>query len=182
MKLLTCLVLAITFHSGLHAMDYYTFEIDGKNCGYYTADDAEGVFSSNAYIEMQGEKFENPFWIKHNGLVITHFRFGDNVEWIPISKYPEGTFPSSALDLLIKRTKDGAVFKYDQLNEGSGKITKDVQLIRNGNRIEEMINGKVHRYVVIDKNEKIIEYGWGGTAVSKLTTGRDEAIKGTVFK
>ena len=42
-------------------MRYYTFEIDGTKVGYFEIEDVDGVLYQNAYIEMDGDKFENPF-------------------------------------------------------------------------------------------------------------------------
>ena len=163
-------------------MDYYSFEIDGKKCGYYQTENKNGIISMNAFFEMDKEEFENPFSVKYVGEKIIEYKFGDSEKWETLETFPPNTFPSSAFDLLVGRLKDGQSLIYDKLSEGDKKITKNVKLIRKGGQVVEIIEGKVTRYAVLGDNDKIIEYGWGGTAKSKLVLSRDEAIKDTNFK
>ncbi len=164
-------------------MDYYTFEIDGKKCGYMECEDKDGVYYTNAFIEMDGEKFENPFWIRCKDDSVIEFKFGDTPIWKQISNYPKNTFPTSALEILVRRLKDGDVLKYNMISEGDDKIQNDIILTRIGNKIQESDNGGNNlRYVIINDKGAVIEYGWGGTAKSIIVSGRDEAIKNTKFK
>ena len=43
--------------TGVYAMDYYSFEIDGKKCGYYQTENKNGIISMNAFFEMDKEEF-----------------------------------------------------------------------------------------------------------------------------
>jgi len=56
------------------------------------------------------------------------------------------------------------------------------QLKRNGVKVIETRDGKENRYVVLDKDNSAIEYGWGGTAKSIKVNNKTEAILNTVFK
>ena len=163
-------------------MDYYSFEIDGKKCGYFQIENKGGIIASNAFIEMDNEKFENPFWVKYVGEKIIEYKFGDSEKWESLESFPANTYPSSALELLVGRLKDGESLTYDMLSEGDKKVKKDVKLIRKGAQVDEIIEGKIKRYVVLGDKGKIIEYGWGGTAKSKLVSNREEAVQDTNFK
>ena len=53
--------------TGVYAMDYYSFEIHGKKCGYFQTENKNGIISMNAFFEMDKDEFENPFSVKYVG-------------------------------------------------------------------------------------------------------------------
>ena len=147
-------------------MDYFTFEIDGKKCGYYEESDEGGVLYANATMEMQGEKFSNPFWVKYEGDKVLAYKFADG-EYIDF-KEAENVYPSSATRLLLRKMNEQKkdILAYTFFNEGEGKAGAKITLKRNGKRIEEYTGDKIGRYFVF-ADDKIVEYCWSGSAKSK---------------
>lgn len=160
-------------------MDYFTFEIDGQKVGYYEESDGGSEYYMNAFISMDGQLFENPFWIKYDGLKVSAYKYGD-VDYIQFDQ-AEGVYPSSALMILARSLKDGEQLDYQSFHEGRGEVIGPAKLVREGNRITEMVAGKPGRYVVL-KDGKPIEYGWGGTAKSSRVEDQEAAIKNTPFE
>jgi len=158
---------------------YYTFEIEGKKVGYYEEKDEDGVLYCNARMEMNGEKFENPFWIKHDMGNISAYKLGDG-DYIEF-KEKEGVFPSSAISLILSKVKPGTMLTYQIFNEGEGKVTGTATLEMTGNKIEEKMNGKLKRYFIME-NGKVKTYCWGGTALSHKVLNKEEATKGTAWE
>jgi len=164
-----------------NAMEYYSFIIDGKKVGYYEAEMKDGILYQNALFEMNGDEYENKFLVKTENGKIVSYKAGDD-EWKELSNFPENSFPSSAFDILAKKLKDGDSFEYNFINEGKNEVVGKAQLKRNGVKVIETRDGKENRYVVLDKDNSAIEYGWGGTAKSIKVNNKTEAILNTVFK
>ena len=162
-------------------MDYYSFIIDGEKVGYYEVEDRDGILYQNAFMTMNGDSFENPFWVKHQNGKITAYRFGDE-DWVNLSTFPANTYPTSAFELLAKRLADGEVFEHGRINEGKGIVTGTARLERKGNTVRELVDGKSGRYLMLDESNAVTEYGWGGSAKSVKVANKTEALEGTTFK
>lgn len=160
-------------------MHYYTFEIDGKKVGYYEEKDDKGVFYSNARMEIGGEVMENPFWIKHENGQVLAYKFGES-DFIEF-KQESNVFPSSSIPLLLASLKSGEVFTYRSFHEGAGKVEGAATLTKTENKIEEMVNGSLTRYFIME-NGKVLTYCWGGTAFSHKVSTKEEALIGTVWE
>ncbi len=174
--LILCLNLSALFGE---AMEYFSFEIDGKKVGYYVQQDLNGTFFCNAWMEMGGERFENPFWVRHQDGKILAYKFGDG-EYIDF-KYAEGVYPTSAFYLLVIWMGEKQEFRYKVLNEGQGKITGEALLKREGMRVQEFIGDQPGRYLIL-KQGKVQEFGWGGSATSIRVASEEEARKDTPFE
>jgi hypothetical protein len=157
-------------------MDYFTFEIDGKKVGYYEEEHKNGVIYSNALFVMEGQQYENTFRIKHQDGKISAYKLGDEA-WIDF-RQPADVYPTSAIILVLAQMQGKDTFTYTQFHEGDGKPTGKAIMTRNGNRIVETVDGKARRHVVL-VDGKVVEYGWGGTAISKRVTSLAEAKAGS---
>jgi len=160
-------------------MRYFNFEIDNQKCGYYEQSDDGAEFYCNAVMVMNGDAFENPFWIRYEDRRVTAYRFEDG-DYIPFDQ-PEGVYPTSAFSLLLRLMGDRDELTYTAFHEGRGEIAGEVTLRRNGDRIEEFAGDEPARYAVMNGDE-VIEYGWGGAARSVRVNSLEEAKAGTVFE
>lgn len=160
------------------AMEYYTFEIDGEKVGYYEESDDGSTFYCNAIMEMDGQQFENPFCVKYEGDQVVAYKF-DDVGYIDFDQ-EQGVYPTSALNILVKKMHGKDKLEYVRYHESREEVIGPAKLVREGSRITEIIDGKAGRYLVLD-DDKVVEYGWGGTAKSKIVNSLEEAKRGTVF-
>ncbi len=161
-------------------MEYYSFIIDGKKIGYFETEYKDGVLYQNAFIEMDGNVFQYPFWVKQVDGTITSFKFGDG-DWNKITKYQENAYPTSAFEILAKSLVDGASIEYNIINEGEDLVTGKAKLTRNGNKVSEFINDQEGRYILFNDRDEVFEYGWGGPAKSIRVENKTEAIMDTAF-
>ena len=58
-------------------MDYYTFEIDGSQVGYFEMENSG--LSIKTPSALDGERFEN-FWVRHAEGAILAYRFGEKTK------------------------------------------------------------------------------------------------------
>lgn len=170
------LCLSFPFLTAGHAMDYFTFEIDGKKAGYYEEEQKDGIIYSNALLVIEGNQYENTFRIKHQDGKISAYKIGDEA-WIDFNQ-PAGVYPTSAILLVLAQMQGKDTFTYTQFHEGDGIPKGKAVMTRNGNRIVETVDGKAGRHVVL-VDGKVIEYGWGGTAISKRVATLAEAKAGS---
>ena len=160
-------------------MDYFSFEIGDQKVGYYEEEDDGSVFYCNALMEMEGEKYENPFWVKYEGTRILAYKFGDG-DFIDLDQ-PAGVYPSAALNILVRGMADGETRTFTSFNEGKGEVVGQGTVTRSGERIEETLDDKPWRYVVLNDAGNIVEYGWGGNALSRKVGSLAEAKADTAF-
>jgi len=160
-------------------MEYYTFEINNEKVGYYEQNDKNDIFYAKAYMLIDGEKIENPFWVKHQDGAILEIKFGTQ-DWT-IFDQPENVYPSSATNLLLQELTHQKFFSYQSYSESKGKIVGELILKRNSNRIEEYDGERLIRYF-IQKEGIVVEYGWGGEAKSVRVGSLAEATAGTAFE
>jgi hypothetical protein len=180
-RLMLLLCMGLVFSKG-YTMDFFTFEIDGEKVGYYEEENKDGIIYSNARLILDGNLYENVFRLKHaDGKVIAYALGKEEAEGkiacIDL-KQPPGHYPSSAILLVMEAMKGKDTFTYTMFHEGKAQPVGEAVLKRKGNRIVETVNGKPHRYFVV-QDEQIIEYGWGGTARSKRVATLAEAKAGS---
>ena len=157
---------------------YFTFEIDGERVGYYEESESDGEVVSNARMVIEGEAYENPFGIRHRDGRVTAYRFGDS-DWIDFDE-AEDVFPTSALPLLVSRALATGELRYVQFLEGEGRVGEEARLEAGEDGvIQESVAGRLGRRVVVGDDGIVIEYGWGGTAISRRCASREDAVKGT---
>ena len=127
-----------------HAMDYFTFEIDGKKVGYYEEHDDGSVLYMNAYLELDGETFENAFWVRYHGTRVLEYKFADR-DFVQFQQ-PDDVYPTSAFALVIRKLGEGDELTYRKFHEGRGEVMGAVQVKRNGNTVTEFVAGKIISY------------------------------------
>lgn len=157
-------------------MNYYTFEIDDKKVGYFEYEDKDGVLYQNARIMMGGEKLENPFWVKHHGCDIVAYKCGDGdyVE-LPVN---DNAVPSAALMLFAWHMAESEKWRFPLINEGTGAVIGEASFVCEGEKVQVLMDGKPINYFIIH-DDRIIEFGWGGTVRSRYMPTREEAVSGT---
>lgn len=159
-------------------MDYYTFEIDGTQVGYFEMENKEGLLYQNAFVALEGERFENPFWVRHAEGAILAYRFGEEEE--VRFTHPADVIPSSALCLFVSQVSQEQPFAFRLLNEGTGQIVGPATMQRAGNVVQVHLGDQLGNRFVED-GEGFTEIGWGGTTVSRLVTDKRAAVANTVW-
>jgi len=160
-------------------MNYYTFEIDGEKVGFFEYEDNQGVLYQKASMQIDGQCLEFPFWVKHDGKDILAYKSGDQ-EFVSLSQ-EENAIPSSALLLFVNDLEKSPNRSFELINEGTGELVGTVTFTREGNKIQSLVNGVNDNYFVL-AGEKIIEFGWGGGAISRWVSTREEAVAGTYWE
>lgn len=156
-------------------MEHYTFEIDGRHVGYLEVNNDGEVHYSRAVIRNGDTTSDNPFWIRYDSDRILAYRHGES-DWIDLDG--PSLYPSAALPLVASRLADGESVTFQLLIEDTGASGATVELHRAGNQVDEIVDGEPWRHVVLD-GDRIIEFGWGAGAVSRLVGSRAEAVAGT---
>ena len=154
-------------------MNYYTFEIDNSKVGYFEYEDKDGILYQKACMTIDGEMREFPFWVKHQGRVVHAYKSGSS-EYVELPPESDAV-PSSALMLFLDDLPETSI---PVINEGSGEITGEARFVRMGEKIQVMVNGEPDNYFIMD-GSRIVEFGWGGTAVSRYVSTREAAVAGT---
>lgn len=154
---------------------YFTFEIDGERVGYYAESDHEGVLAAVAWIQMEGQWFENAFWIRHEQGRVLSYRFTGS-DWQAFEEEAD-VFPTSAFPLLLRRVLNEKSITYRQFIEGEHAVGREAVLTLEGNRVVETVGGQPGRSAVFAEGE-VVQYGWGGTAVSHRCASREDALRG----
>ncbi len=154
-------------------MNYYTFEIDGSKVGYFEYEDKDGILYQKACMSINGEHHESPFWVKHRGTTVHAYKSGCG-EYIDLPSESEAV-PSSALMLFLASLPDSGI---SVINEGSGEIAGEANFVCVGEKIQVVVNGEPDNYFILD-GTRIVEFGWGGTAVSRYVPTREAAVAGT---
>ncbi len=161
-------------------MDYFTFEIEGRPTGYYQEHDADGVLFAKASFLADGLVQEKAFWVRYQNVRVLAYRFGSG-EWFAFDHGPD-VFPTAALPLLVRSMADEAEVRYRRFDEESQALLGGVAtLVRRGDTIREFIDGRPARHVLL-RDGCIVEYGWGGAAVSRRVASREDAVRGTRFE
>ncbi len=166
-------------HGEQGAMDYYSFEIAGNKVGYYEQSNEHGILYSNARFSMGGEAMENPFWIKHAQGKVIAYAIEDGA--YQAFNQDADVYPSSAINLLLTELADGATKTYRQFNEGAAAIKGTAVLTRNGNKIEEHVDGKLTRYFILADGE-VVTYCWGAGVFSHKVASKELAIQGSLLE
>ncbi|MBA3685862.1 MAG: hypothetical protein H0W72_11570 [Planctomycetes bacterium] len=156
----------------------YDFRFGTENAGYFEISDTGREITMNAVFAMDGQTYENPFAVRHDGQRVTAYRCGDG-EWQAL---PPGSdkYPTSAYPLLVPRVRDRLT--YVAINEGSGEEHPDTELVRTGGIVTESRGGKVSRVFHVDAERGIWKIEWGGGAVSELRAGKAEALAGSPIR
>lgn len=150
-------------------MDYYNFRINGEPVGYFECLESDGEIYQSAVLSIDGQIERNTFHVALHYGRPSKFRIGDG-RWYSV---PEGTWPSSAFQLLLRE----GVEHYLSLDEGSGEVS-DVELHYDGEVVTELSDGEVRRRFRI-RDGKVIWISWGGTAESTLKRTKADAVAGS---
>ncbi|SHI55291.1 hypothetical protein SAMN02745181_0372 [Rubritalea squalenifaciens DSM 18772] len=159
-------------------MNYYSFEIDGVKVGYFEYEDRDGILYQRACLAVNGERQEFPFWVKYLGTTISAYKSG-NGDYVSLPGDSEAV-PSSALMLFLDKICTGDDLRLPVINEGSGEISGEASFIREGDKIQVLLDGKPDKHFIL-QGGRIVEFGWGGQAVSRLMPSKEAAVTGTAW-
>jgi hypothetical protein len=152
-------------------MQYYDFTIDGDRVGYFEIEQRPGVLYMNARFLIEGEKRENPFWIRHVDERPREVKAGES-KW---QRVPDGTYPTSAYPFVLR----AGLSRYRAFVEGTGHF-EDRELRSEGGLLVEYSGERVTRKFGM-QGDLITYICWGGSAESRLVDSKSEAVRGTVF-
>lgn len=158
-----------------HRICYYSFALGGEPAGWFEIEDDGVEIRQCATFEMDGERYDNPFGLRHAEGLVSHYRVGGG-PWVA-NPDPARLFPSSAWPLLLAGLGDA--LSYDQLVEGSGEVIAGVSLRREGDQVVERKGESVVRRFWLDGDE-VVRIDWGG-AVSELKPDLPAARAGSPF-
>ncbi len=153
-------------------MRYYDFSIDGRRVGYVEVEETLDQIYMNARMVLEGERHENPFWIRILAGRPTEVRRGER-EWQAV---PVGTYPTSAYLLVLR----AGLSKYRAFDEGSAMV-EDREMRNEDDLLVEYVGTKVCRAFRIEDGD-VVYISWGGAAESRLCASRTEAVRGTPFE
>lgn len=153
-------------------MQYYDFTIDGDRVGYFEIEERPGVLYLNARMLIEGEKQENPFWVRHVDERPIDVRVGGS-QW---HRVPRGSYPTAAYPFVLRR----GISRYTAFIEGSLELEERELRSEAGLVVERSRERIVRRFGV--RGQLITYICWGGTAESRLVGARSEAVRGTAFE
>ncbi len=163
------------------SMRYYTFEIEGEKVGFYEESDHEGVLSSNARMRIGDDTYENLFAVRHSDGRVTAYRIGES-DWMPFNQ-EDDVYPTSAFPLLVTQAARESTLTYRRFHEGKGRIAGSTTLSYDPSTrvVSETVDGSVARAAHL-RDDRIVQYDWGGSARSVLCASKEEAVAGTPWE
>ncbi|MBN4072046.1 hypothetical protein JYT83_01360 [bacterium AH-315-F18] len=182
---------------------HYVFMLGDAKAGYQVIREFEAPEKRreiHTKFKVEGELVENAFYLEFgsDGRINSFSSDGESWRSHKADGCGKNLFPSSAIDEMLGELalRAGETLNYDLILESDGSNLGERTLRVVGQidftnpisgastvvfRIEELKNGKVERYFLVDEQRTLHEIGWGGPARSLLAQSRKDALKGLDF-